>query len=187
VSADVIANGFEDAPYFHENKEAGIKLYRYGTPEDGLFIETYEDDGTTGWTLTIDSQIVRDVTITEEIIGMKWITLSNYQVICGGGVTWEDAIIDFKQSLYANADCFATHARTNATIEMEDETYTGYNDEYSGLFAAGYSLEEFEKDFNSAAQQWFIVSKTKVSQESADKHIKGKESQLGELNDSRRK
>lgn len=159
ISADVIANGFECAPYFHENKEAGIKIYRYGTPEDGLFIEICEDNGTTGWTLTIDSQVVRDVTITEEVVGMKWITLSNYQVISGGGVTWEDAIIDFKRSLYANAECFAIHARKNATIIMEDENYTGYNDEYPGLFAAGYSKEEFERDYELAAQQWFIASK----------------------------
>ena len=125
----------------------------YGTPEDGLSVEKDK------WTLTIDSRVVPNVTITEEILGMKWITLSNYQVICGGGVTWEDAILDFKRSLYANAECFATHARKNATVEMEDETYTGYNDEYPGLFAAGYSKEEFERDYELAAQQWFICSR----------------------------
>jgi predicted RNase H-like HicB family nuclease len=60
-----------------------------------------------------------------------------------------------------NPKTFALLAFKTATFEEENGTYTAHHDDYPGLFAGGYSLEECIQDFMSAAEQWFIAMRAK--------------------------
>ncbi len=57
-----------DAPYIHENPEEGIKLFRYGSAKNGLFVELY-NDGTSGYTIIEDGKIKKseDFSIDEGV------------------------------------------------------------------------------------------------------------------------
>lgn len=49
-----------DCPYYHENLEEGIKLFRWGTAENGIYLEFYSDNSY-GYTKTKKGKIVESI------------------------------------------------------------------------------------------------------------------------------